>query len=508
MVVSTRDAKETMSRNSNKAVKEYEYPIILMVSGGADSLALLLKAINDSLKLFYEEEYQRFTFSQKLIHVLHVNHMLRGDDALRDEEFVKDVCNRFGVACHVVRKDVGALASAQGENVECMGRQVRYSEAQKLQNELANVYNVEVSRIVICSAHSANDRTESFFINAVKGAGLSGLTAIDRVQDCIQRPLLDYSREDLEEYVASFDMSWCVDETNKDTAYTRSFVRYEVLPKLKKLNSQLVHTVSANCDILHEEDEYMNAQATALFERTCVENTEYEIVLDLSKLTGEHKALLRRVIRLAIVRLEPDARMPSIHIERILELVSQAQGSLTLEHGMDVRVAYGLLYFRTAQAIKITLEQGIVPQRVSVPGQVKLSTGKTLRIETYSLDDFGIQQNEIEAFVRAVARESQGKEVFLDAEKIMAFTDATTLEVLYVDSIQSGDIIQPFGMGGKQKKLADVFDALKIPSFKRAEYVVVRIADSKDIVYVESIRADERFKCDKTTSKFIKLIFS
>ena len=162
-------------RPSSHTDDELRAPVVLMVSGGADSTALLLLAATSQLDI--ADGRGRARIARERLHVLHVNHQLRGLDAREDEEYVCDLAARFGIPCTVERADVSRLATVRyGGNVENAGREVRYAVANRLANELSEQVGTPRSAARILTAHTASDRAETFLMNAIRGAGASGLS--------------------------------------------------------------------------------------------------------------------------------------------------------------------------------------------------------------------------------------------------------------------------------------------------------------------------------------------
>ena len=234
-------------------------PVILMVSGGADSMALLHMAATEPLDLGDGAGLARI--AKERLHVLHVNHLLRGDDADADQHFVQENCDSLGVPCTALRVDVAKLAQERDGNVEDVGRRVRYDAARELAQKLCAEQGVSRQKAKILTAHTADDRAETFMMNVMRGSGMSGLASIPRHRGLIYRPLLNYTHDQLKDWLKARDLAWHEDATNTDTYYLRAYMRHNVLPLFKARNPMLVQTVCKIADLMTDEDDYLEGKA-------------------------------------------------------------------------------------------------------------------------------------------------------------------------------------------------------------------------------------------------------
>ena len=284
--------------------------------------------------------------ARERLHVLHVNHQLRGIDAEEDEEFVRDLAARYGIPCTIRRADVAALAARSGDNVENAGRQIRYAAANQLANELSAEMGTPRSAARILTAHTANDRAETFFMNAIRGTGTAGLSSIPRRRNRIVRPLLGRTHEELCDILRMRGIVWREDDTNADTRYLRAYVRHEVMPKVLARNPRAMASLSTTCDILSDEDSYLNQVASRTYRDLTRRTSETMVALDARRLAACEVAIARRVVRKAILDVCPEARLEARHVARVLELVARGRGSTSVPMGVDARVDYGMLFVR------------------------------------------------------------------------------------------------------------------------------------------------------------------
>ena len=486
--------EQRFARPSGHADPELSAPVVLMVSGGADSTALLVLAATSALDI--DDGRGEARIARERLHVLHVNHLLRGMDAKEDEEFVQSLADRFGIPCTVRRVDVAALAAEQGAegNEENVGREVRYAAAVELANELSAQCGTPRSAARIVTAHNANDRAETFFMNAIRGTGPAGLSSIPRRRNRIVRPLLDRTHQELCDFLRMKGIVWREDATNEDTRYLRAFVRHEVMPVVERRNGRVTTSLSTTCDILSDEDSYLHAQASRMLRDLLRRNAHGMLALDSVRLSASEVVLARRVVRQAIMLVCPDARLEARHVEAVLRLVAAGRGSVALPMAVDARVEYGLLFLRAASA---TSE--LTGIWLEVPGEAKLGDGRVLRARIRQIEP----DVDVVALARTHGSEWMGESVMLDATACEV--DPVAGGRLWVDAPQQGEVICPLGMHGQSKLLSDLLNEAKIPSADRIGVPVVHSNPRGNVVWVAGVRADERAKVTPATREVVEL---
>ncbi|MBR3316799.1 MAG: tRNA lysidine(34) synthetase TilS [Atopobiaceae bacterium] len=473
---------------------ELRAPVVLMVSGGADSTALLVMAATSTLDI--DDGRGDARIARERLHVLHVNHQLRGLDAQEDEEFVLELAARFGIPCTVRRVDVAALVAAQGSdgNAENVGREARYAEAVRLANELSDAAGTARSAARIVTAHTANDRAETFFMNAIRGTGPAGLSSIPRRRNRIVRPLLERTHRELCEMLRMRGIVWREDATNEDTRYLRAFVRHEVMPVVEARNPRVVASLSTTCDILSDEDSYLHAKAARTLRDLTRREAEGMRALDAERLAACEVVIARRVVRQAILAVCPAARLEARHIEAVLRLVSAGRGSVALPLAVDARVEYGLLFVRAHES-GATLEGAWL----EVPGELELADGRVLRARLCTID----AGSDAVGVARAHGSEWAGASVLLDAKA--AGVDPTTGGRLWVDAPSQGEVLCPLGMHGQSKLLSDLLNDAKIPAADRGGVPVVHAGPRGAVLWVVGVRADERVRVTAGTRDALEL---
>ncbi len=223
--------------------------VIIGFSGGADS----------SLLLHY------FSKKAKEVVCVHVNHMIRGKEAKRDQQFCESVCKKYGIELAVYQIDIPSLAKKQGKGIEETARDERYRVFEK--ELLSRGFDA------ILTAHNADDNIESIIFNLARGTGLNGLSGIKPVNGKILRPLIYLSKDEIFSLCKENNIEYVTDSTNTDTDYTRNYIRHKIVPAIKELNPELHNAVSRMSEGLIKDEELILSQAKAFlleYEDGCV----------------------------------------------------------------------------------------------------------------------------------------------------------------------------------------------------------------------------------------------
>ena len=481
-------------RPSEVAQEELRAPVVLMVSGGADSTALLVLACTSTLDI--DDGRGSSRIARERLHVLHVNHQLRGLDAEEDEEFVRGLAARFGIPCTIRRVDVASLAAQSGAdgNVENVGREVRYAEAVRLANELSAQAGTPRSAARIVTAHTANDRAETFFMNAIRGTGPAGLSSIPRRRNRIVRPLLGRTHQELCDLLRMRGIIWREDASNADTRYLRAFVRHELMPVVEARNPRVTASLATTCDILSDEDAYLHAQAARALRDLTRRSSDGVRALDAGRLVAADVVIARRVVRQAVLAVCPAARLEARHVEAVLRLAVAGRGSVALPLAVDVRVEYGLLFIRAHDAPSTF--DGLW---LEVPGKATLGDGRRLRAVVRTFDSADRPTD----VARAHGAEWAGLSVMLDGGA--CGIDQTLGGRLWVAPPAQGEVLCPLGMHGQSKLLSDLLNEARIPAADRPGVPIVRTDPVGRVLWVAGLRADERARVTEHTGYAIEL---
>lgn len=496
-------------------------PVILMVSGGADSMALLHMAVTEPLDLGDSAGLARIV--KERLHVLHVNHLLRGEDADADQRFVQETCNSLGVPCTALRVDVAKLAQERDGNVEDVGRRVRYDAARELAQKLCVEQGVSRQKAKILTAHTADDRAETFMMNVMRGSGMSGLASIPRHRGLIYRPLLDYTHDQLKDWLKARDLDWHEDVTNTDTHYLRAYMRHNVLPLLKARNPMLVQTVCKIADLITDEDDYLEGKAARKLRQITLRKSESLLVLDALKLSSTDVVIARRVVKIVARQLIPEAWLEFRHVDAVLEAVAAGVGVANLPQNLEARVRLGTVTFSftgAARTVGAASAAGSASaaggaasnepaatspttstfgEHLAVPGTLELADGRVLSARILPVE----HGFDVVSYATAHSQEWLGESVLLDVRA--CGVDPVHGGSLWVSGPEAGDTMQPLGMHGQSKKISDLLGEAGVPVESRSMMPIVRTNIRGHVVWVAGIRPDERVKCTQDTKQLLEL---
>ncbi len=205
-----------------------EKPVVVGISGGADSVALLHILVSLGYKCI----------------AAHCNFNLRGDESSRDEQFTTDFTQRLQVPLCKISFETNKYAQENRLSVEMAARELRY----RWFEELLNTYDADA----VAVAHHRDDSVETLLINLTRGSGLTGLTGIKPKNGNVVRPLLCVSREDIYAYIENNGLEYVTDSSNSSDIYTRNFIRLKVIPLLEEINPSVKASLARTANHLYD----------------------------------------------------------------------------------------------------------------------------------------------------------------------------------------------------------------------------------------------------------------
>lgn len=299
--------------------------MLLALSGGADSTLLTHLCAEHAAKVGAP------------LHLAHVNHGIRGEEADRDEQFCREIAERLRLPLHVLHADVPAIAKESGESIEQAARRVRYDYFAALMREHALP--------ILLTAHHADDNAETLLLRLVRGTGLSGLGGIAPVRPLkeagktiaglapvVVRPLLKLSRQDVVSACEQLGLTYVSDSTNADVHYARNRVRRDVLPVLGDIVDHPEQQMLRTAQTLREDEDLLLSLA-----RDFVIAHQSGGALPRRALAQAHPSVAKRALRLWLH--ERTGHMPeACHVQSLLALCQSGgtSHSVSVEGGYTV----------------------------------------------------------------------------------------------------------------------------------------------------------------------------
>jgi len=262
--------------------------VTVAFSGGADSVALLhcLNSLKEELQI--------------TVNAAHLNHSIRGDEAERDQNFVKRFCKEHNITLFCEKIDVPKYAKDNHLSIELAARELRYAFLER------------VCGGKIATAHTASDNLETLIFNLTRGTALKGLCGIPPKRSNIIRPVIFCTRQDIEKYCSDNNLSFVTDSTNLSDDYSRNKIRHNVIPILKEINPNVENSAVKTAVSLSEDNFYLEKKANEfLF------SFEKEDALNLVDFVSLETAVAKRVIIEYFNICYPEIRLENHHINEI-----------------------------------------------------------------------------------------------------------------------------------------------------------------------------------------------
>lgn len=296
--------------------------IILGVSGGPDSISML-----DILNKIRNEKLIKFD-----IVVAHINHMIR-EEAIDDEKYVQQYCEKENIECYTKRIDVQKIANNNKMGTEEAGRKVRYDFFEEiLQKTNSNKIGI---------AHNKNDKIETIIMHVLRGSGISGLKGIEPIRDKKYiRPLIECERTEIEEYCEQYKLEPRIDKTNFENEYTRNKIRNIVIPYVKQeFNPNIIETINRLSQVITEENDYIDKIVQEIYNKILIEKTEKQIVLKLKEFNEQEIVIKNRLILLTTKLLMGSSQgIEKIHIKDIIKLCNNNIGNKFLTPNKNLKI--------------------------------------------------------------------------------------------------------------------------------------------------------------------------
>lgn len=434
--------------------------ILIAVSGGVDSTVLL--DLFNAVKEKFDLQLQ----------VIHINHGLRGSESDSDADFVMEFARRYHLPCLQKRVDTRTYAISNKLSIEDSARILRYRFFDDMLR--ATQFNK------VAMAHNADDQAETILDHLMRGSGIRGLAGIAIERDHYIRPLLNFSRHDIEHYASDNKIKYRIDSSNWELKYKRNRIRHELIPYIKReFNPKISQVLIRSGEIFRETENYLMSQAAEALKTCLLSSKSNEIVLHLPRFLSAISIIQQYIIFNILEKLGMHKSLIRYQImDRILKLAQEGKSGNRVQMSDDWEVV-------------ISRDQLVFHERFSENFMLEVKVN-----ETYYL------------FRGEVTFRT---EIVEPSEKIPEFSSDPTIEYIDFDKIQlplylrnpqKGDKFRPLNMRG-EKKLSDFFIDEKVPNYLRGRVPVLECQDG--IIWVCGYRIDDRYKISKNTKQILRI---
>lgn len=435
--------------------------IVVGVSGGPDSVCLLhlLSRLREDMNI--------------QIYAVHLNHQLRGLDAHMDALYTMNLCDRLNITCLIRSIDVEGFCIEHKYSIEDGARRLRYHIFDEVKNR------VGADKIAV--GHNKNDQAETVIMRLMRGSSMNGLRGIDKKrEDGIIRPILDFKREEIEDYCKRHNLSPKIDATNLEAIYTRNKIRLKLIPYMKEeFNKNVVDNIVRLSDSLRVDCDFIDS----IVKKALLDTTKVlpdRVYIYTSHLKKYHEAISTRVVMESIRNLIGDTnQIEKVHIDDIISLIPDEKKNRKLD------IPRGIKAFRTSNYIMLTTgeikdsdieyEMGVRPESRQYIAEID----KCLITSIKDIDEY--DKNSIDEGIQ-----------YIDIGKIKG--------KLVIRNRRPGDKIK---LSGGTKKVKQLFMDLKIPKEDRNK--IPLLVDSEEVVAVVGLRINEKYRVDAFTKKVLSI---
>ena len=437
---------------------------LVALSGGADSVALLLVL----RRLDYHVE------------AVHCNFHLRGEESDRDEAFVKNLCSEQDIKLHLIHFDTREYAVVHQVSIEMAARELRYRYFEQLRQD--------IGAETVCVAHHRDDANETLLMNLMRGAGIHGLTGIRPRNGSIVRPLLDVSRQEIEDYLHSIGQTYVTDSTNLEPDVLRNKIRLQLLPLMEDLQPGTADNLARSAYYLSEAEKVYNAEIAREKDEYLSSTRGLSPVCEVHEAHGDsplcvsgnqhfsflisHSSLITSPSPLCLLHeLLTPLGFNRTQIEQIL--------SATDESGRAFTSPTHILVIDRDRLVVEPIQEPMKPMVIPEPGRYRLDENVCLDVSI--TDDVTVSKTPDVAT--------------LDAERIQF--------PLTVRPVQQGDRFQPYGMQG-QKLVSDFLTDQKLNLLEKRRQLVVTDATGA-IIWLVGRRTSHRYRVTPDTTKVLRI---
>lgn len=400
--------------------------VIAGISGGPDSVCLALILA----KLGYD------------VIAVHCNFHLRGEESMRDERFVENLCKERNIKLQKADFDTIGYAKEKKISIEMAARELRYERFRHFKDTL--------KAEAIAVGHHRDDNTETFFLNAIRGTGIKGLCAIQPRNEDIVRPLLCLSRDEVIRFLAEEKQGFVTDRTNLEDEYSRNKIRLNVMPVLTKINEGAASNLETTIENLNEVAKIYQEAIKDSIDSCCTTSEDGEIRINKEKLNTQPSPISVLHEVLSPLGFNREQLKGILHSYDSTGKIFQANGRRALVDREEIIIE--------GENSNVEIIQTIMPAK-----------------------DIEIKKDNSHAYI--------------DYDKIKS--------TLSIRKAEEGDTFAPFGMKGRRKLVSDFLTDKKLTRFEKEKQLLV--CDGEEIVWVVGRRSSELYRIDNNTTSVVVL---
>ncbi len=493
--------------DDNKMLEDFD-SLLVGLSGGADSTCLLLVL----------SEYKRLYRPNLRLIACHINHMIRGDEAYRDQEFARQLA--LGLECEFVLKsiDVPALADKEKLSEEEAGRDARY----KTFAELADSYEAGIA-----VAHHLNDQAETILMHMLRGAGLGGMTGMRPVSGRLIRPLLGKTRDEIEDFLAECGQDFITDSTNLENEYSRNKFRNIIMPKLDEAMPGAVRHIAELGTELASVDDFIDKEAKQLMARFVdfKESAGISLVTikNIEELREFDSVLLKRLLLGLLIRLAGNSKdIYRAHVLSLYDLLwAQSGKMINLPYSMTARKSFENIYLERSTLEKgmykkDMLEKGILDKGIPEKGMLKEDLGPMSPVEKDDVqgetDLYRLPFIEAGNFEKRLDFGAYKIEIqILTQNEEFNYRDNMVTKIFDYDKINNTLVFRRRQIGdymvinkeGNKAKLKKIFIEKKIDESQRDKILLLALDDTSQVLLADGVRRCFGYHVDKESKRIL-----
>ncbi|MDG2073394.1 MAG: tRNA lysidine(34) synthetase TilS [Polaribacter sp.] len=416
-----------------------EKKLLIAISGGVDSVVLT--------HLFHQLNFD--------ISLAHCNFNLRGTESDKDEFFVKELGEKLNLKTFTKSFETENFASENQLSTQVAARNLRYNWFQEI--------SIKHQFDFVLTAHQADDNLETFLINLTRGTGLEGLTGIPELNNNIVRPLLIFSRDEIENFATKNNIDWREDKSNASNKYVRNKIRNQVVPILKEINPTLLESFQKTTDYLQESQQIIDASISDFKKKVLKETENSNLKIDIAKIqeTNNPKAYLYQLLK----------EFGFTEWRDVTNLLTAQSGKEVLSRTHRLLKDRGFLIISKKEEIKSNNNFLISEDTLEIRSPIHLKIAAVSKIEKENKSTIHLDKNSI--------------------------TFPLTLR-----KWQYGDFFYPKGMQGK-KKISKFFKDEKYSSIDKENTWL--LCTENNITWVIGKRQDNRFFANEKTKSILKI---